>query len=483
MHRFERDIGLAFLKLFDLCAMFLCFALGEYFTYMKPHHHPLSLTAFLRVRITVYNIITFIIFILIWHGVFHFFMIYTLKRSSYTFKYFMSILKSVTVAFIIIYVFGTSLHISLITPSFIVFMWALSLLIIAGSRILLRFAIKAVGMHSRHVTHLLIAGTNPRAISSAKSIESKPALGYIIDGFVENGWDGNSEFRQSQYSIVTDFTHFAEFIRNNIVDEVMIFLPFKSQYQEISEIVATCEEQGIVTRLPTDFFDLKVAKCTPETMRGEAATLAIASGNMRNHWNLLIKRLIDVSFSLVALLLCSPIMLITAVLIKLTSSGPVFFTQYRLGLNKRLFTLYKFRTMVADADARLHDLEDRNEVSGAAFKMKNDPRITGIGTYLRKMSIDELPQFVNVLRGDMSLVGPRPLPVRDFNNFDKDWHRRRFTVRPGITCLWQIKGRNAITFDQWMALDLRYIDHWSLSLDLLILAKTIPAVLKGVGAM
>jgi len=176
------------------------------------------------------------------------------------------------------------------------------------------------------------------------------------------------------------------------------------------------------------------------------------------------------------------LMLTIAALIKFTSPGPVIFTQKRIGLNKRLFDLYKFRTMVTNAEELMAELEERNEISGPVFKISRDPRITPLGRLLRKTSLDELPQLLNVLKGDMSLVGPRPLPLRDYAGFEKDWHRRRLSVQPGITCLWQVQGRNSITFERWMELDMEYIDHWSLWLDLKIMLKTIPAVLRGSGA-
>jgi exopolysaccharide biosynthesis polyprenyl glycosylphosphotransferase len=190
----------------------------------------------------------------------------------------------------------------------------------------------------------------------------------------------------------------------------------------------------------------------------------------------------DLMVSLLLLGAISPVLILTAMLIKLTSPGPIFFRQKRLGLNKRIFYIYKFRTMVMDAEQRQKELEKFNEVTGPVFKIKNDPRITRLGGFLRKTSIDELPQLFNVVTGEMSLVGPRPLPVRDYEGFDKDWQRRRFSVRPGITCLWQINGRSSIPFEQWMELDMQYIDKWSLWLDLKILYRTIPAVLKGSGA-
>jgi exopolysaccharide biosynthesis polyprenyl glycosylphosphotransferase len=199
-------------------------------------------------------------------------------------------------------------------------------------------------------------------------------------------------------------------------------------------------------------------------------------------WPRTIKRLLDITVSAAALLLFSPILMISAAAIKLSSPGPIFFLQERMGLNKRRFKIFKFRTMVRNAEKMMPLYEKLNEVKGPVFKMRNDPRITRIGKFLRRSSIDELPQLLNVLKGDMSLVGPRPLPVRDYEGFNEDWQRRRFSVKPGITCLWQINGRSGISFDQWMLLDLQYMDEWSIWLDLKILAKTVPAVFRGEGA-
>ena len=182
------------------------------------------------------------------------------------------------------------------------------------------------------------------------------------------------------------------------------------------------------------------------------------------------------------LIALSPVFLLAAILTKLTSAGPVFFAQKRLGRGKRIFSMYKFRSMVPDAEQRQAELEHLNEATGPVFKIQCDPRITSLGKYLRRSSIDELPQLWNVLKGDMSMVGPRPLPVRDYKGFNEDWQRRRFCVRPGITCLWQVNGRSAIPFEKWMQLDLDYIDRWSLELDARILLRTIPAILLARGA-
>jgi len=226
---------------------------------------------------------------------------------------------------------------------------------------------------------------------------------------------------------------------------------------------------------------LKMWRTKAEEMEEEGALLAHSAGWI-DGWPLIAKRILDFGISSISLILLSPLLLLAAILIKLTSPGPVFFIQKRVGLHKRPLNVYKFRTMVVNAEERMREIEHLNEVSGPVFKIKNDPRISRAGRILRKTSIDELPQLINVFKGEMSLVGPRPLPFRDYEGFNKDWQRRRFSVKPGITCLWQVRGRNSIPFEQWMELDLQYIEKWSLWLDVQILLQTIPAVLRGSGA-
>jgi exopolysaccharide biosynthesis polyprenyl glycosylphosphotransferase len=196
---------------------------------------------------------------------------------------------------------------------------------------------------------------------------------------------------------------------------------------------------------------------------------------------LLVKRLIDASVSLAALIVLLPLMTIVAIVIKLTSPGPVFFSQCRVGMNQRQFRLYKFRSMVVDAEERKLELQHLNERDGPAFKIENDPRTTAIGRFIRKLSIDEVPQLLNVLSGEMSLVGPRP-PLPDEVKKYEWLFRKRLSVKPGITCIWQISGRNSVSFEDWMEMDHEYIENWSLLLDIKILLKTVPAVLFGRGA-
>jgi exopolysaccharide biosynthesis polyprenyl glycosylphosphotransferase len=288
-------------------------------------------------------------------------------------------------------------------------------------------------------------------------------------------------FLRTGYRKVCDLDNLPAFLRQSVVDEVIMGLPLKSRYLQASQVAALCEEQGIVVRFPSSIFDLKLARMRAEEFDGDSL-ITLLTGGMSESGPTVIKRAMDIAVSTFLILLLSPVFLLVAALIKLTSPGPVFFVQKRMGVNKRIFAMCKFRTMVPDAERRMADIAHLNEVSGPVFKIKNDPRITKLGRLLRKTSIDELPQLFNVWKGDMSLVGPRPLPVRDYEGFDQDWQRRRFSVRPGITCLWQVAGRSSISFEKWMELDMEYIDQWSIWLDLQILARTIPAVLRGTGA-
>jgi exopolysaccharide biosynthesis polyprenyl glycosylphosphotransferase len=269
-------------------------------------------------------------------------------------------------------------------------------------------------------------------------------------------------------------------ILSEAVDEVFITLPLDRYGNMIESIVQLCQEQGIVVRVEAD-----LSAWTPaRPYIGELGGVPLVSIRSvpRDGWQIFLKRLTDVIGSAALLLALAPLLAVVALLIKLDSRGPVLFKQERVGLNKRRFQLLKFRTMTEDADQQQDVLEHLNEAAGPVFKIRDDPRITGLGKVLRRYSIDELPQLFNVLRGDMSLVGPRPLPVRDVNRIHLRWHKRRFSVKPGVTCLWQVNGRSDVNFDRWVQMDLEYIDQWCLGLDLKILIKTVPVVFRGTGA-
>ncbi|HEU4345169.1 MAG TPA: sugar transferase [Candidatus Binatia bacterium] len=269
-------------------------------------------------------------------------------------------------------------------------------------------------------------------------------------------------------------------IADQPVDEVLVALPIDKYGLLVETIVRRCEEQGIIVRLRSEMSNLRIARSYVDDLEG-VPIVTIQSGP-QDSWQLATKRLIDIFGSVILLVALAPLFAIVAFLIRLDSPGPVFFAQERVGLNKRRFRIIKFRTMLDGSDQKQQMLEHLNEAQGPVFKIKNDPRITRLGKFLRRFSIDELPQLINVLKGDMSLVGPRPLPVRDVERIDLHWHKRRFSIKPGITCLWQVNGRSDVRFNEWVRMDLDYIDKWSLGLDLKILMKTIPAVLRGPGA-
>ena len=264
------------------------------------------------------------------------------------------------------------------------------------------------------------------------------------------------------------------------VDEVFISLPMDKYGHVIEAVVQLCQEQGIVVRVQPDLSLRTFVK--PYIGEFNGVPFVTVRSVPPDGWPLFIKRLIDVVGGAALLVGLAPLLAFAALLIKIDSPGPVLFRQVRVGLNKRRFQLLKFRTMVVGADHQQHGMEQLNEANGPVFKIKDDPRITRLGKFLRRYSIDELPQLFNVLNGDMSLVGPRPLPVRDVERINVQWHKRRFSVKPGITCLWQVNGRSDVTFDHWVQLDLEYIDKWCLGLDIKILIKTVPVVLRGSGA-
>jgi len=478
MTSLRRQILLKAFELFDLLIMAFAFALAA--SIVSYQMTGVSIGDFLSMRIKVQNFLLLLGFFLVWHMIFSSFGLYQSKRLSSRWHETFSVIKATALGSILFIVMAALFHIAMVTPVFIAVFWASSTAFSILSRLTLRFALAHIRIRGRNLRFMLIVGTNQRAINFARKIESKKELGYRIIGFVDDAWSGIGEIQRNGYELVANFTNFPAFLRDNVVDEAVISLPVSSYYKQASRIVALCEEQGIIVRYLSDIFNSKLAHSKTGDFEDETL-VSLHTGGMEGG-QVFAKRMLDIVLSSVLLLLFSPLFLVTAFLIMITSPGPVFFVQERVGLNKRRFRVYKFRTMLKDAELKQAELESLNEAEGPVFKIKNDPRITPIGKFLRKMSIDELSQLINVLKGDMSLVGPRPLPVRDYNGFDQDWHRRRFSVRPGITCLWQVDGRSEIPFEKWMELDMEYIDNWSLWLDIKILAKTIPAVTRGSGA-
>jgi exopolysaccharide biosynthesis polyprenyl glycosylphosphotransferase len=254
-----------------------------------------------------------------------------------------------------------------------------------------------------------------------------------------------------------------------------------SYFEQVEEVLRACELEGVEAWLVAEFFKTQISRTSLDDFYGRP--VLVFRTTPEASWQSVFKQLLDFVGASILMVALSPFMIIAAVLVKFTSSGPIMFKQQRSGLNGRPFTIFKFRTMVTNAEQLKHELESMNEMTGPVFKVTGDPRITPIGKVLRKFSIDEFPQLFNVLRGEMSLVGPRPLPVDEVKRFNDLAHRRRLSVKPGLTCLWQVSGRNDVSdFRDWVRLDLEYIDNWSLWLDLKILWRTVPVVLTGAGA-
>jgi len=439
-----------------------------------------SVASFLSMHIKLSDVLVFLGLFYAWQAIFSAFGLYESKRLGDQKKEAAAAVKASLAGTLLFGFVAVFFRMHMITPAFIAAFWFVAGSTIICSRLVLREFLRQMRKRGRNLHHLLIIGTNARAVEFAHAIEGKPELGYRLLGFADQEWSGNPDFGKGGESIVTDLEHFPDFLRERVVDEVAITLPMKSFYSQAARIVAKCQEQGVNVHVLPSIFDFQKGRVNNSQFDGMA--ISTLNLTLSESWPMVCKRILDVFVSSVALIGLAPLLMLVAILIKLDSSGSVFFVQDRVGLNKRRFRMYKFRTMVGDAEKRQYEVESLNEADGPVFKIKNDPRITRLGKYLRKTSIDELPQLLNVLKGDMSLVGPRPLSLRDYNGLDEDWLRRRFSVPPGITCLWQVGGRSSLSFQKWMELDLHYIDHWSFWLDLKVIARTIPAVLKGAGA-
>ncbi len=326
---------------------------------------------------------------------------------------------------------------------------------------------------------VLIIGTGRRAKRLTEMLNRHNEWGIHILGYLDTDAEHVGEFVE-QGKVLGTVDEIEKVLTSQVVDEVILAVP-RSSLRFMEEIVNACEEQGVRFRFMADVFDLQVARMRMVEMDG--IPLLTFDPVAQNEEKLLIKRLMDLILVLGTMPVILPIMALTALAIKLDDGGPIFFVQQRVGLRKRIFPMLKFRSMVVDAEAKLKEIEHLNEAEGPNFKIAHDPRITRVGGFLRKTSLDELPQLLNVIRGHMSLVGPRPMSMRDVEQFDKGIQRKRFSVKPGLTCIWQISGRSNLSFEKWLELDLKYIDEWNLWMDLKILFKTVPVVLKGSGAV
>lgn len=328
----------------------------------------------------------------------------------------------------------------------------------------------------RRPRHVLIVGTGRDAVRVRRLLRSVALGRPTVLGHLRGPWETDAARIQTG-AILGDLDRLGSMLDGQVVDEVVFSVPLE-EYPNILPHVRLCEEVGVQAHLMAETM---ACHSMPEITDFHGVPLLSYSPTRHSPELLSLKRLLDIVVSIIGIALSAPIMLICAVLIKATSPGPILFRQGRSGLHGREFRMYKFRTMRPDAEERVREIAHLNESKGPVFKIERDPRATNIGRWLRKWSLDELPQLFNVLKGDMSIVGPRPPIPAEVAQYDR-WQRRRLSMRPGLTCLWQIKGRHKIGFEEWMNLDLFYIDNWSLRLDFLILCRTVTTVIGGTGA-
>ncbi|MBN1464594.1 sugar transferase [candidate division KSB1 bacterium] len=334
-------------------------------------------------------------------------------------------------------------------------------------------------MHAKgyNQENLLIVGTGNRAREFIRNVKGHSNWGLHIVGLIDD--DPRYFGKEIEGYRVLGRIQDIGFIVNRLVIDRVIFVVPRIWLDRIEGAILECEKVGVSTSISLDLYNLHIAKARQTDFNG--FPLLEFQTFYAKEWQLFIKRVLDICISACAIVFFSPLIMLVALLIRITSKGPIFFRQERIGLNGRKFSLYKFRSMVSDAEALKESLAHHNEMDGPVFKIKHDPRITPIGYLIRKTSIDEIPQFFNVLKGDMSIVGPRP-PLRSEVEHYEIWQRRRLSLKPGITCIWQVSGRNKIGFEEWMRMDLEYIDHWSLVLDLKLMFRTFWVVITGYGA-
>jgi exopolysaccharide biosynthesis polyprenyl glycosylphosphotransferase len=365
-----------------------------------------------------------------------------------------------------------------VSRAVIIIFAALDFLALAGLRLGVLWYFQRALRKGEYFRRILIVGSGTRARRLAETLLQHSEWGIRIVGHLDTDPTrvGDPVLDSSVLGTVGDIS---SVLKGNVIDEVILAIP-RAMIPDVDKIAQACEEEGVRLSLMADVFAVHVARTRLLELGG--IPLLTLDPVAQEEWQLLVKRFVDLIIASLMIPVLLPVIGLIALGIKLDSRGPVFFTQARVGLHKRRFRMLKFRTMVAGADQLQSTLEHLNEAEGPIFKIANDPRITRVGRFLRRSSLDELPQILHVLTGEMSLVGPRPMSLRDVDRFDQGIQRKRFSVKPGLTCLWQVSGRSTLPFSKWLELDLDYIEHWSLGLDLKILFQTIPAVLSGKGA-
>ncbi len=506
----RRKALLTLLKLTDIAVVIACLVGAVALTAGKSGID--TRVGVLEMRLTILNVLFVAAYLVLWHFALRMRGLYNSYRLSPASREFKDLATAVAIATAPIIPLSLPFGFEYVNSAFLVVFPTLAFIGLGLERRALRAVARQVRSLGRNLRDVIIVGDGGPALEGAARLAQRDGLGYrVIDvlnvrsrggfsythanGLATNGHAAalehahvNGHAPTSGPAFVSDqalscndetLTRLAGLLESRPIDEVFLGLPLDGSEPLIRPIIQLCEEQGITVRVVAHLAALDWGRASIDTL-GEQPVITISSGPP-DTLRLVAKRLIDVVGAGLAVILLSPVMLATALAIRWDSGSPILFVQERVGLNRRRFPAYKFRTMVVGAERLQAGLEHLNEAEGPVFKIEEDPRCTRLGRLLRRLSLDELPQLFNVLMGDMSLVGPRPLPVRDVDRIDTRWHRRRFSVKPGITCLWQINSREP-KFEEWIRSDMEYIDNWSLMLDLKILAKTIPAVISGQGA-
>lgn len=423
----------------------------------------------------VYNLTLLFLIIPIWLLTFQYAGLYSSNREKGPLQICFWVIESIILSGIILSAFIFLLKIS-VKRNLIIYFLVINILLLIIHRMTVKHVLQAIRRKGYNYRNFLIVGTGKRAQAFTKIISEHSEWGFRIIGFVDND-ESLVGKEMNGIKVLGTFREFSKILSDHLVDEVIFIVP-RRWIDSLEDAIMVCEEIGIKTRIAADLFVNRIAKVGFDEM--ERWPLLTFDPVPYNLYAMLVKRVFDICFSLVFLTLALPFWLAIIIAIKISSPGHIFFKQVRVGLSGRQFSMLKFRTMVANAEEMRNDLEGLNEQSGPVFKIKNDPRLTRVGKFLRRLSLDELPQLINVLKGEMSIVGPRPPIPFEVERYDR-WQRRRLSVRPGITCIWQIQGRNKIDFASWVKLDLQYIDNWSLGLDLKIIFKTLNAVLRATG--
>lgn len=404
--------------------------------------------------------------------------LYRSRRLESLLGEFIPLVRVTAFSFLLFAMTAYVLNRELLTADFIVCFNAAAVGLIFSERVAIRAVLRHARRRGRNFRRVLVVGTNDRAMRLCRTFADHAEYGIRVVGLADTEpLAALSPLGMPR--VVTDLNGLHDYMQDHVVDEVFITLPMRSHFDTIQQVIGACEEVGVTSHVITDFYRVAIATSDVGHI-GDLPYLTYTT-EPRAPAKLAVKRAIDMAIAAGALLMLSPVLALCAAAVRWTSPGPVLFGQRRVGYHGRSFTMWKFRTMHAGAEAGQDALAKLNEADGPVFKIRDDPRVTGVGRWLRRFSLDELPQLWNVLRGDMSLVGPRPLPAPEAHACNGA-QRRRHSMKPGLTCTWQVSGRNAVPFERWVEMDLAYIDNWSLGLDAELMLRTIPAILGGRGA-